>query len=81
LEAVLSVPQFPGFQLQISSQQNSVIQLQFFSRVDMASPEIRSKIIAGKDINLNILLLPNYETPSKQKNKQRRSSKAQSNIR
>lgn len=35
----------------------------------MVSPEIRSKIIAGKDINLNILLLPNYETPSKQKNK------------
>jgi hypothetical protein len=30
LEAVLSVPQFPCFQLQISSQQNSVIQLQFF---------------------------------------------------
>ena len=40
-----------------------------FSGVDMVSPEIRSKIIAGKDINLNILLLPNYETPSKQKNK------------
>ena len=35
----------------------------------MVSPEIHSKIIAGKDINLNILLLPNYETPSKQKNK------------
>ena len=35
----------------------------------MVSPEIRSKIIAGKDINLNILLLLNYETPSKQKNK------------
>lgn len=40
-----------------------------FSGVDMVSPEIRSKIIAGKDINLNILLLPSYETPSKQKNK------------
>ena len=40
-----------------------------FSGVDMVSPEIRSKIMAGKDINLNILLLPNYETPSKQKNK------------
>ena len=35
----------------------------------MVSPEICSKIIVGKDINLNILLLPNYETPSKQKNK------------
>ena len=30
LEAVLSVPQFPCFQLQISSQQHSVIQLLFF---------------------------------------------------
>jgi hypothetical protein len=36
----------------------------------MVSPEIRSKIIAGKDINLNILLLPNYEIPSKQTNKE-----------
>jgi hypothetical protein len=27
------------------------------------------KIIVGKDINLNILLLRSYETPSKQKNK------------
>ena len=40
-----------------------------FSGVEMVSPEICSKIIVGKDINLNILLLPNYETPSKQKNK------------
>jgi hypothetical protein len=40
-----------------------------FSGVDMVSPKICSKIIAGKNINLNILPLPNYETPSKQKNK------------
>lgn len=40
-----------------------------FAGVDMVSPELRSKIISGKDINLNSLLLPNYENPSKQKNK------------
>ena len=40
-----------------------------FSGVEMVSPEICSKIIVGKDINLNILLLRSYETPSKQKNK------------
>ena len=33
----------------------------------MISPEIRNQIISGKDINLNLLLIPNYDTPIKRK--------------
>ena len=33
----------------------------------MISPEIRNHIISGKDVNLNLLLIPNYETPVKRK--------------
>jgi len=35
--------------------------------LDMISPEIRNQIISGKDVNLNLLLIPNYETPVKRK--------------
>ena len=35
--------------------------------LDMISPEIRNQIISGKDVNLNLLLIPNYETPIKRK--------------
>jgi hypothetical protein len=35
--------------------------------LDMISPEIRNQIISGKDVNLNLLLIPNYETPIKGK--------------
>ncbi|CAG2203266.1 unnamed protein product [Mytilus edulis] len=32
-----------------------------FSAIDMVSPELRNDIITGKDVNLNMLLIPNYE--------------------
>lgn len=32
---------------------------------DMISPEIINQIILGKDVNLNLLLIPNDETPVK----------------
>jgi hypothetical protein len=35
--------------------------------LNMISPEIRNQIISGKDVNLNLLLIPNYETPIKRK--------------
>ena len=35
--------------------------------LNMISPEIRNQIISGKDVNLNLLLIPNYETPIKGK--------------
>jgi hypothetical protein len=35
--------------------------------LDMISPEIRNQIISGKDLKLNLLLIPNYETPIKRK--------------
>lgn len=37
------------------------------SEVDLVSPDIRADIIAGKDVNLNVLLIPNYTTPSHKK--------------
>ncbi|CAC5372760.1 unnamed protein product [Mytilus coruscus] len=37
------------------------------SDTDMISPEIRQQIITGKDVNLNTLLIPNYEIPVKRK--------------
>ncbi|CAG2231526.1 unnamed protein product [Mytilus edulis] len=37
------------------------------SDTDMISPEIRQNIITGKDVNLNSLLIPNYEIPIKKK--------------
>jgi hypothetical protein len=37
------------------------------SDLNMISPEIRNQIISGKDVNLNLLLIPNYETPIKRK--------------
>ena len=40
------------------------------STIDLVSPEIRADILAGKDINLNILLIPNYTTPSQRKVKE-----------
>ena len=33
----------------------------------MISPDIRNDIVAGKDVNLNILLIANYKNPSKKK--------------
>ncbi|CAC5408356.1 unnamed protein product [Mytilus coruscus] len=41
-----------------------------FSAVDMVSPELRNDIIAGKDVNLNMLLIPNYENTTIRKNKE-----------
>ncbi|CAC5391725.1 unnamed protein product [Mytilus coruscus] len=43
-----------------------------FSAVDMVSPELRNQndIIAGKDVNLNMLLIPNYENTTIRKNKE-----------
>ncbi|CAG2242115.1 unnamed protein product [Mytilus edulis] len=41
-----------------------------FSAVDMVSPELRNDIITGKDVNLNILLIPNYEHSTIKKNKE-----------
>ena len=35
--------------------------------LNMISPEIRNQIISGKNVNLNLLLIPNYETPIKKK--------------
>lgn len=37
------------------------------SEVDLVSPDIRADILAGKDVNLNVLLIPNYTTPSVKK--------------
>lgn len=37
------------------------------SEVDLVSPDIRADIIAGKDVTLNVLLIPNYTTPSHKK--------------
>lgn len=37
------------------------------SDTDMISPEVRQQIITGKDVNLNILLIPNYDTPVNKK--------------
>jgi hypothetical protein len=33
----------------------------------MISPEMWSPIFSGKDVNSNLLLIPNYETPIKRK--------------
>ncbi|CAC5415469.1 unnamed protein product [Mytilus coruscus] len=41
-----------------------------FSAVDMVSHELRNDIIAGKDVNLNMLLIPNYENTTIRKNKE-----------
>ena len=35
--------------------------------LDMISPEIWNQIISGKNVNLNLLLIPNYETAIKRK--------------
>ena len=35
--------------------------------LDIISQEIRNQTILGKDVNLNLLLIPNYETPIKRK--------------
>ena len=40
------------------------------STINLVSPEIRADILTGKDINLNILLIPNYTTPSQRKVKE-----------
>ena len=37
------------------------------SAIDMVSPEIQDQITSSKDVNLNILLIPNYENQSKKK--------------
>ncbi|CAG2231260.1 unnamed protein product [Mytilus edulis] len=36
----------------------------------MVSPELRNDIITGKDVNLNMLLIPNYENSTIKKNKE-----------
>ncbi|VDI62308.1 Hypothetical predicted protein [Mytilus galloprovincialis] len=41
-----------------------------FTAVDMVSPELWNNIITGKDVNLNILLIPNYEHSTMKKNKE-----------
>ncbi|VDI73487.1 Hypothetical predicted protein [Mytilus galloprovincialis] len=41
-----------------------------FSAVDMVSPELRNDIITGKDVNLNMLLIQNYENSTMKKNKE-----------
>ncbi|XP_071145782.1 uncharacterized protein [Mytilus edulis] len=73
----MNFPNSFASQVPIFSMQNQHMQMTkhgypatAFSGVDMVSPEIRTKIISGKDINLNILLLPNYETPNQQKFKE-----------
>lgn len=73
----MNLPNSFGPQVPIFAMQNQQVQMSkhgypatAFSSVDMVSPEIRTKIISGKDINLNILLLPNYETPNNQKFKE-----------
>jgi hypothetical protein len=35
--------------------------------LNIISQEIRNQIILGKDVNLNLLLISNYETPIKRK--------------
>ena len=37
------------------------------NNTDLISPALRNQIISGKDINLNMLLIPNYETPYSKK--------------
>ncbi|CAG2219552.1 unnamed protein product [Mytilus edulis] len=41
-----------------------------FSGVDIVSPELRNDIITGKDVNLNMLLIPNYKNSTIKKNKE-----------
>ncbi|XP_061171068.1 macrophage mannose receptor 1-like [Saccostrea echinata] len=39
--------------------------------IDIISPEVRQQIVAGKDVNLNTLLIPNYETLVKKKTQEK----------
>ena len=41
------------------------------SDIDLVSPEILADILAGKDVNFNILLIPNYTTPALKKMKEK----------
>ena len=50
---------------------NTGIPAASISDVDLVSPEIRADILAGKDVNLNILLIPNYITPAIKKMKEK----------
>ena len=50
---------------------NTGIPAASISDVDLVSPEIRADILAGKDVNLNILLIPNYTTPAIKKMKEK----------
>ena len=54
----------------MTSSTNTGIPAASISDVDLVSPEIRTDILAGKDVNLNILLIPNYTTPAIKKMKE-----------
>ena len=54
----------------MTSSTNTGIPAASISDVDLVSPEIRADILAGKDVNLNILLIPNYTTPAIKKMKE-----------
>ena len=47
---------------------NTGIPVASISDVDLVSTEIRADLLAGKDMNLNILFIPNYTTPALKEN-------------
>lgn len=55
----------------MTSSTNTGIPAASISDVDLVSTEIRADLLAGKDMNLNILLIPNYTTPALKKIKEK----------
>ena len=55
----------------MTSSTNTGIPAASISDVDLVSTEIRADLLAGKDMNLNILLIPNYTTPAPKKIKEK----------
>ena len=55
----------------MTSSTNTGIPAANISDVDLVSTEIRADLLAGKDMNLNILLIPNYTSPALKKIKEK----------